>query len=76
MPGGCQSCVSTLWAKPLRQPVDHRHHLVAVRHAQAPAGAKVVLDVDHQENVAFADVECAAHGLALSLCARLANFRG
>ena len=52
----------------LRDTVDDRHDLAAVRHRQRPAGAEIVLDVDHQQYVAIVDREmfghpCASHGL-------------
>ena len=38
-----------------RQRIDQRHDLVPARHRQAAAGAKVILDIDHEQHVLFAD---------------------
>jgi hypothetical protein len=38
-----------------RQPIDQRHDLVAARHRQIAAWAKVILQVDHKKNIAVAD---------------------
>jgi hypothetical protein len=47
------------------QAVDDRHHLVPARHRQRPAGTEIVLDVDDDENVAFARLERGVHGAVL-----------
>src|SRR6266478_117933 len=39
----------------LRQTVDDRYHLVAARDREAAARAEIVLDIDDQQNVVFAD---------------------
>ena len=36
------------------EPVDDRHHFIAARHRQRPAGTKIVLHIDHDENVVAA----------------------
>ena len=38
-----------------RQRVDQRHDFIAARHREAAARAKVILDVDHEEHVVFAN---------------------
>jgi hypothetical protein len=38
-----------------RQPIDCRHDLVAARHRQIAARAKVILQVDHKKDIAVAD---------------------
>jgi len=48
------------------QTIDQRHHLVAMRNRQRPAGTEVVLDIDHQQRIAIADGEMPAHAGALS----------
>ncbi len=48
-------------AKLSSQTVDHRDDLVAVRHRQRTLRTKVVLDVDDEKNVAFADGKVCAH---------------
>jgi hypothetical protein len=35
--------------------IDEGHHLVALRHGEAPARAKVILDVDYEQNIVGAD---------------------
>ena len=51
------------------QAVDQRHDLVAARHRKAAAGAEIVLDVDHQQDVAVADVMLFSPWGAPSCCA-------
>ncbi len=41
--------------KPRRQTIDDRHDLVAPRHRQGAARTKIVLDVDHDEDVVVAE---------------------
>ena len=48
------------------QTIDQRHHLVATRNRQRPAGTEVVLDIDHQQRIAIVDGEMPAHDGALS----------
>src|SRR5262249_15652159 len=41
--------------------VDKRNDLIAAWHSQRAAGAKVVLDIDHEQNIAIPDLDCAFH---------------
>src|SRR5262249_30136003 len=45
----------------LRDPVDHRHDLVAARDREPAAGTEIVLHVDHQQQVAVADLYLLRH---------------
>jgi hypothetical protein len=42
---GVPSLGSDHEGKEVHEPVDHGHDLIAFRHGQGPAGAKVVLDI-------------------------------
>ena len=48
-------------AKPCGETIDDRHHLVAARHGERPAGTKIVLHVHHDEDVAAIDGRVFAH---------------
>jgi hypothetical protein len=50
------------------QRVDHGHDFVAARHREAAARAKIMLDVDNQEDVVLADRETFCQRAILSLC--------
>jgi hypothetical protein len=48
-------------AKPRGQTIDDRHHLVAARDWQRPAGTKIVLHVHHDEDIAAVDRRAFSH---------------
>lgn len=54
-----------------RQPVNPRHNFLAARHGQLSAGAEVILDIDHQQEIARADRPTRDHARA---CERMNLF--
>jgi hypothetical protein len=53
--------------KALGEPVDDRHHLPTMWDLERAAGAKIILDVDHQKDIAVADRQICGHDRLLSL---------
>ena len=47
--------------KTLGEAVDDRHHLVAVRDRKPAGRAKIVLDIDHDQDVVVAGRHCIFH---------------
>src|SRR5262249_7190731 len=49
--------------------IDDRHDLIAARNSKLAARAEVILDIDDQQDVAFADRDRVGHRFASCLCA-------
>jgi hypothetical protein len=49
-------------AEPIGQPIDDRHDFIATRNGKVIVRTKVILDIDDQQDVVFAD--CDRHGRA------------
>jgi hypothetical protein len=47
------------------EPIDRRHDFVAFGDGKPAAGAEVVLDVDHQQDVTFSNRDCHLHSAAV-----------
>src|SRR5262249_43683395 len=56
-------------AKARSDAIDDRDDLVAAGNRKLAARTEVVLDVDHHQDVAFADRDCAGHPFASCACA-------
>jgi hypothetical protein len=56
--------------KPPGNAVDERRDFIATGHCKRAPGAKVILDVDHEQNVSIAGIDLGGHDGAGSRLAR------